>query len=69
LGVSDVFMNVEPIALGRDFREAVTSAIDASGTVPVLKCHAWLGVAWTVLFPRKGGSRPEPGFPEALLRV
>ena len=44
LGVTDVFMDVESIALGRDFREAVASAIDASDAVLVVMCPAWLGI-------------------------
>jgi TIR domain len=44
LGVTDVFMDVESIALGRDFREAVASAIDESDAVLVVMCPAWLGI-------------------------
>jgi hypothetical protein len=44
LGVTNVFMDVESIALGRDFREAVASAIDESDAVLVVMCPAWLGI-------------------------
>jgi TIR domain len=41
---TDVFMDVESIALGRDFRVAVASAIDVSDAVLVVMCPAWLGI-------------------------
>ena len=45
LGAPNVFMDVQSIALGRDFREAVASAIDECDAVLVIMCPSWLGVA------------------------
>jgi hypothetical protein len=52
LGTNNIFMDVESIALGQDFREAVAAAIDQSDAVLVVMCPAWLGIT-----DRKGQRR------------
>ena len=52
LGADNVFMDVDNIALGLDFRQAVASAIDQADAVLVVMCPAWLGIA-----DRKGQRR------------
>ena len=45
VGAGNVFMDVESIDLGKDFRDAIASAITAFDAVLVIMCPSWLDIA------------------------